>query len=97
MNLPLLIFWGAIGWSITALIQAITTKSSLTNSWLLGRVVGVVGGILGGWLFTLAWSSQIPIDGVGAAATLVGAIAGAIVLTDLFSQVLLGPQPEPPD
>ncbi len=97
MNIPLLILWGAIGWSVTALIQAITTKNSLTNFWLLGRVVGVVGGILGGWLFTLAWSSQIPIDGVGAAATSIGAIAGAIVLTDLLSKVQLSPQPDPPN
>lgn len=96
MNIPLLILWGAIGWSVTALLQAMTTKRSLT-SWLLGRVVGAVGGILGGGLFTLAWPSQMPIDGIGAAATSVGAITGAIVLTDLFSQVQLGPQPEPPD
>lgn len=47
------------------------------------RVAGAVGGILGGWLYTLAWPFSANVTGVDVAATALGAFIGGVVLGDL--------------
>jgi len=67
--------------------------------WPLVRVIGVVGGVIGGWVFTevfgpgpVPWFSTGPhpdpwMPVVFAAATTVGAFIGASLLTDLYALV----------
>jgi len=66
-------------------------------NWLLPRIIGVVGGVIGGWVFTEAFGQGVPWIAVGpqpepwklaaAAATSVGAFLGASLLTDLYGLV----------
>ena len=67
-------------------------------NWLLTGIIGVVGGVIGGWAFTEVFGPQpdpwITADPqpnpwmlVVAAATTVGAFIGASLLTDLYGLV----------
>jgi hypothetical protein len=67
-------------------------------NWLLRRGIGVVGGVIGGWVFTKAFGDPVPwisagpqpdpwVQVVFAAATTVGAFLGASLLTDLYGLV----------
>ncbi len=70
MNLPLILLWVLASWV-------------LIHFWLpdpppdwLGRILAVIGGVAGGWLYNMAWPAET-MTGVTAAATVVGAVIGA--------------------
>jgi uncharacterized membrane protein YeaQ/YmgE (transglycosylase-associated protein family) len=50
-------------------------------------VVNVVGGVIGGWVFTQIWPAGDVVTGVAAAATGLGAFIGAVILGDIYGLV----------
>jgi uncharacterized membrane protein YeaQ/YmgE (transglycosylase-associated protein family) len=59
--------------------------------------VGLVGALVGGWVFTLVWpATEASIASVYAAVSGLPAFAGARLLTDIVGVTALGPQPIPP-
>jgi hypothetical protein len=48
-------------------------------------VVGIVGGVIGGWAFTQAWPVVEPGGGLLVVAAGVGALVGSIILLDLYT------------
>lgn len=99
MTLELLVFWGLVGWCGTPPRPPWPPWPPIPlPRWLLGRVVGAVAGVVGGWLFNQAWpvgEAQMA-TGLAVAASGVGALIGAIFITDLLGRVSGSPQPEPP-
>lgn len=109
MSPSLFILWAVAGWCITGwprlrlrwpLRKPVPRRPSVPfpepppYPWLITRIVGVVGGVIGGWVFTevfvpqpnpwiTAGPSSEPWMLVVAAATTVGAFLGASLLTDL--------------
>jgi uncharacterized membrane protein YeaQ/YmgE (transglycosylase-associated protein family) len=92
MSLGLLLFWGAVGWCGTpwpGWWRHPPPPPPPDPWWLISRLVGIVCGVIGGWLFNQAW----PVTQAGAGAGLevvasgVAALVGAIVLLDLVSMV----------
>ena len=70
MDIPLIFLWILASWV-------------LIHFWLpdpppdwISRIVAVIGGVVGGWLYNMAWPAE-HMGGVAAAATVVGAVIGA--------------------
>lgn len=107
MRLSLFVFWAIVGWCITGVriwwwhgpIPIDTPEPVPHPNWLVLRIIGVVGGIIGGWVFMRVFGPQPEpwsVAGPGpqpwamvvfAAATSVGAFLGASLLTDLYGLV----------
>jgi len=107
MRLSLFVLWGITGWCGTLLLLLLrfpppplvdTQERPPRPNWLLHRIIGVVGGVVGGWVFTEAFGQGVPWIATGpypepwlrivfAAATAVGAFIGASLLTDLYGLV----------
>jgi hypothetical protein len=113
MRLSLFVLWAFVGWCTTGVPvwwwqwrrwfeivppPDIPERPPRPN-WLPHRIIGVVGGVVGGWLFTEVFGPQpepwvtagprpepwLPV--VFAAATTVGAFLGTSLLTDLYEIV----------
>lgn len=93
MQLSLFALWAIVGWCGTPWPRwwrwPIPPPPPDPEPWVLLRLIGVVGGIAGGWAFTRVfgpqpepWTSAIP-----AAASAVGAFLGSILLTDIYGLV----------
>ncbi|MBC8029284.1 MAG: hypothetical protein H7Z16_04160 [Pyrinomonadaceae bacterium] len=109
MRLSLFVLWGIVGWCITGVLRwrwwfrdwwvvppLDTPERPPRPNWLVLGLIGVAGGVIGGWVFTVVFGPQPEpwiIHGpspepwmriVSAAATSVGAFLGASLLTDLY-------------
>jgi hypothetical protein len=110
MRLSLFVFWAIEGWCITGVprwwwwwwrgpIALDTPERPPHPNWLVLGIIGVVGGIIGGWVFMEVFGPSPEPWGVAgafpqpwamvvfAAATSVGAFLGASLLTDLYGLV----------
>ena len=102
MRLSLFVLWGITGWCGTLLLLLLrfppppdTPERPPRPNWLLPRMIGVVGGVVGGWVFTEMFGQGIAVGpdpepwrlAAIAAATTVGAFLGASLLTDLYGLV----------
>jgi hypothetical protein len=97
MTPELLFFWGIVGWCGTPWPRRWPLPLPPPPSPWIRTAVGVVGGVVGGWLFNSAWPVSDAVSvGLAVAASGVGALLGSIVLGDLAGVVSAGPQPEPP-
>ena len=89
MSLPLLLFWGIVGWCGTPWPRPWPRPPVPPPPdpwWLIGQVVAVVGGIIGGWLFTQAWPIATgDLASLSVVASGVGALAGAIIGSDIVA------------
>lgn len=83
MDAGLFVLWLLVGWCGTPWPRRWPPPPPPPDPWWI-RVIGAVGGIVGGWAYSAVWSAGD--GGVGAiyaAATAVGALVGSIILQDL--------------
>ncbi len=94
MNVAVALLWILVGWCGTPWPRPRpdpTPGGRRVNPWIV-KIVGVVGGLAGGWLFLQGWPVEGAWTGIDAAATAVGAWVGAVFLTQLVS---IGTWPTP--
>jgi hypothetical protein len=104
MSPSLLVLWAVTGWCITGslrpwwlrdLVPLDTPERPPRPNWLLLGIVGAVGGVIGGALFTQAFGYPVPWITAGpspepwmplvrAAATTVGAFLGGRLAIDFY-------------
>ena len=90
MSVALLIFWAAVGWCGTpwpGWWRKPWPPPPPDPWWVIDRVVGIVGGVVGGWLFNNSWPVGQPELGTAVVFSGVGALVGAIILHDLYGFV----------
>jgi uncharacterized membrane protein YeaQ/YmgE (transglycosylase-associated protein family) len=92
MSIAWFVFWGAVGWCGTPWPRKWPPPPPPDPWWFIDRVVGIVGGIIGGWLFTQAWpvGEVEELVGLAAAASGVGAFVGSLILLDLYYSLVPG-------
>lgn len=96
MDTSLLLWWLIAGWCGTSWPRRPLPPRALPSV-LVIIGVGLVGGLLGGWVFTLVWpAAEAGVTGIYAAVSGLPAFAGARLLADIFDIRALGPQPIPP-
>jgi uncharacterized membrane protein YeaQ/YmgE (transglycosylase-associated protein family) len=81
------VFWALSGWCGTPWRRFPPPPPPNPDPWLSLRVVGIIGGLVGGWAFGRIFQSD-PMPGLSAvhvAATCVGAFIGGRVLSELAS------------
>jgi hypothetical protein len=113
MRLSLFVLWAIVGWcGNEPLVWLVlrrwwwpippTPPPPGPDPWpivFLLRIIGIVGGIVGGWVFTVAFGFPVPwitagphpepwIPIVVAAATTVGAFLGARLFVDIYALVM---------
>ena len=90
MGIELFALWALVGWCGTPPHpRPWPWPGPDPDPWII-KVVGVVGGIAGGWAFYALFSGGVIIDGMGAvtaAATAVGAYVGAVFLNDMYGLI----------
>ncbi len=100
MSLALFIFWGVVGWCGTPWPRRWPPPPPPPPDpwWFISRIVGIAGGVIGGWLFNRVWPVQEAQGAIGlaVAASGVGALAGSIILEDILGLVRGGPRAKPP-
>ena len=101
MTLSLLALWALVGWCLTGVLRwpipprLDTPERPPRPNWFIPKILGVVGGVIGGWVFTevfVAGSDSLTTIPQGdawmplvrAAATTVGAAIGATLLADIY-------------
>ena len=84
MNYVFWAMWGAVGWCGTPW-RRWPPKPEPDPWWW--RVLGVVGGILGGWAFTSAFPGGNDIA-MNAVLSSVGALAGSIIVQDIAGMAM---------
>ena len=113
MRLSLFVLWAMVGWwcplgvpvwwwwwrRLHDLVPPLDIPERPPRpNWLIPRVIGVVGGVVGGWAFTAAFGDPVPwitagphpepwVGVIFAAATTVGAFIGASLLADIYEIV----------
>jgi len=87
MTIGMLIFFGAVGWCGTGWPwwwHRPPPPPPPDPWWFIDRIVGIVGGVVGGWLFTQGWAIPDQGGGLSAAAAGLGALVGSLILLDLY-------------
>ena len=88
MSLTLLVFWALVG--ICPEMPRIRWPWPSPPPpepwwrWWTYKFVGILGGLLGGWLYTQVWPTVGIISGVDVAATAIGAFVGAVILMNVY-------------
>jgi uncharacterized membrane protein YeaQ/YmgE (transglycosylase-associated protein family) len=91
MSAALVIFFGAVGWCGTVgpwWWRKPGPPPPPDPWWIIDRIVGIIGGVIGGWLFTQGW--PIPDQGdIGRAVVAAGvaALVGSLILLDIYGLV----------
>jgi uncharacterized membrane protein YeaQ/YmgE (transglycosylase-associated protein family) len=79
---------GLIGWIVVGFVAGALARAATGGGWNIGClgtiVIGVIGGLLGGWLFNLAGDKGIGDFGLR---SMFVAFIGAVVLLGLFALV----------
>lgn len=77
MNLPLIVLWILASW-----VLLIIWLPDPPPDWMT-RIIGIVGGVVGGYLFNMAWPG-------GAAESVVGVVVGAGFVVSLMRMFMGG-------
>lgn len=95
MDIVLFAMWGAVGWCGTPYPgwwRGPRPHPDPEPWWLIGKIIGVVAGIVGGWAFTQLfgpspepWRSALP-----AAASCIGAFVVARIVGDIYGAATAG-------
>ena len=94
VGIGLLVFWGVVGWCGTP-------PKPWPWPWPPGpwppdpwplwvKVVGIVGGIVGGFVFTQVWGGEATTTLIDVAASGVGAWVGSVFFSDMTGMFLAG-------
>ena len=99
MDMSLLVWWLIAGWCGTPPRRPKVPTPPFPQV-LMVIAAGLIGGLLGGWLFTAVWPlTEASAGGIYAAVSGLPALAGGRVLSDILGLGIraLGPQPIPPE
>ncbi len=87
MDPGLAVLWLLVGWCGTSWPRRWPPPPQPPDPWWI-RILGAVGGVIGGWAYSAVWAAgDGGITAVYAAATSVGALAGSIILDDILGRV----------
>lgn len=81
MNLAFWVLWGATGWCGTPWRRWPIPEPDPEPWWR--RVIGVVGGLIGGFVYSSVWREAGGDTALYAAATSLGALIGSAIVQDL--------------
>jgi hypothetical protein len=98
MDTSLLVWWLIAGWCGTRPRRPKVPPPPLPQVLIL-IAAGLIGGLLGGWLFTAVWPvAEVSAGAIYAAVSGLPAFAGGRVVSDILGFWIraLGPQPIPP-
>ena len=95
MDTSLFVWWLVAGWCGTPWPGRKFPPRPLPHT-LITIAIGLIGGLLGGWMFTTVWPAEGGTVAVYVAVSGLPAFAGARILTDILGVTALGPQPIPP-
>lgn len=89
MRLSLFALWALVGWCGTPWPRWWRWPPPPPpdpDPWIIYKIIGVAGGIAGGWIFTQVFKPQPDpwIPAIDAAATAVGALLGSRLLLDIY-------------
>lgn len=91
MSIGLVVFWAAVGWCGTwpRPLPWPFPNGPTPDPWFVIRIVAIVGGLIGGFLFNQAWpvAETQGLTGLAVAASGVGALVGSIILLDLYGLI----------
>ena len=87
MNALLFVWWAIVGWCGTVPRPPIPFPPPPPDPDPWYRVVGIVGGMVGGWAFSQMFPIGDASTAVMAATTGIGAFAGSILFGDIYGMV----------
>ncbi len=96
MDIVLFALWGAVGWCGTPYPgwwRGPRPHPDPEPWWLIGKIIGVVAGIVGGWSYTQAFGPIDPIpwrSALPAAASALGAFVVARIVGDIYGAIAAG-------
>ena len=96
MNIMLFALWGAVGWCGTPYPgwwRGPRPHPDPEPWWLVGKIIGVVAGIVGGWAYTQAFGPIDPVpwrSALPAAASSIGAFVVSRIVGDIYGRVAGG-------
>ena len=79
MNLALMLLWAGDGYCGNGLRPR---KGPHPEPWWFS-VLGIVGGVIGGWVFSMVWPAADTNMALYAGATSVGAVVGSVILQNV--------------
>jgi uncharacterized membrane protein YeaQ/YmgE (transglycosylase-associated protein family) len=95
MNVAVVVLWALVGWCGTPWPRPPIPGPLPPRGPWISKLIGVVGGVVGGWIFNQVWTVEGAWTGIDAAATAIGAWVGAVFLIQLFA-IGSWPTPEKP-
>ena len=84
MNIALLVWWVVVGWCGTPWRRWPPPPTPPDPWW---NVISVLGGVLGGWVFSQLFSAGEASTAIVAATTGLGAFVGSILLGNIYGMV----------
>lgn len=90
------VLWGLVGWCGTPypgwwlwyIIHHLKPPPPDGDPWLIYKVIGIIGGLAGGWVFQQVWSAGPEVSAIGAATSAVGALVGSVVFNDIAALIM---------
>jgi hypothetical protein len=59
------------------------------NPWIV-KILGAIGGLVGGWVFNSVWAIEGSASGIDVAATAAGAWVGAVIIANIYGLIAGG-------
>ena len=85
MSPALFAFWALVGWCGTPWRRWPPSPPDPEPWRWMSMILGIVGGIIGGWLYLQVWPVIGVMTGIDVAATAVGALVGSVTLNNIYA------------